>query len=194
MEQLQQLTEAVASNNKKIAENFLRQLADQKVRTSVTDATTAGGQETGERRQTRSMTAPTQQVPRVHEAAVPKMEKQPHAVGIMEARAAALLMKHAKKMKQRQKKKTAARLVPADVPARNTRAQKRYSGQGGNQSSPSVQGNLRVNKRKKNAAAKAHAVDSVIQKENAEGSSVVSGAKSTGKKLSARKRMQRLEN
>ena len=77
------------------------------------------------------MIAPTQQVPRIHTAAVPRVRRRPAEAEQLctgrsrAAQAATLLLDRTKKLRQCQRKKAAAKLLSPDVPARNTRVEKR---------------------------------------------------------------------
>ena len=69
------ITEAVVSNTIEVAEKLLRESAGQERKTSVTDETATDGPKASVCKQTRLLTSPTQQIPRVHAAAVPRVEK-----------------------------------------------------------------------------------------------------------------------
>ena len=142
----------------------------------------------------RSMATSAQQVPRVHTATVRRVERQPGAVNNWATRAAALLMEHAKKLNQRCRKKAGAKVVPSDVPARNTRSPKKES---------AAKEAIRVRsalKETRESTTMQTQQSRLLKSTASSRDKMQKGAASAvvknqrNKKLSARKGMQRLEN
>ena len=135
-------------------------------------------------------------MPWVHTTVVPRVEKQPDAVNNRATRAAALLMEHTKKLKQRHKEKAAARVVSADAPARNTQhafKEKKSAAKKAVRVQPASKGPHESTK-KKTRQSRLMKSTALSREISTKGSSVGSSTNQLGKELSATKQMQRLEN
>ena len=142
------------------------------------------------------MTADKQQVPRVPTPAVPRVEaKEASQVdGGMATKAAALLLQRAAKLKQRRRKKAAARTVPADAPARNTRAQAREAAvRQAALAKPAAKG-TRESTKAKTQRSRLMQPTASSRKKTRKGAALNTERIPGKKKMSARSRMRRLEN
>ena len=196
MEQLQKLTETVVSNNAEVAKHLLQQPAARAEITGSNDTATPGRQVASDGRQTRSMTANMQQVPRVHTAAVPRVEATAanQADSGMATKAVALLLQRATKLKQRRRKKAAAKTVPADAPARNTRAQTRVAAsRKATIAKPTAKG-TRASTKAKTQRSRLMQPTASSRKKTRKGAALTAEQNPRKKKMSARSRMRRLEN
>ena len=141
-----------------------------------------------------------QQVLRVHADAVPRVEattaKQSRTESSSVTKAVALLLRRATKLKQRRRKKAAVKQVPVDAPRRNTRAQKRdVASKQTIMVRPAAKGTRESTKTKKRQSKPMQPTAS--SRRNARKGAALAvdvEPKPREKKMSARKRMRRLEN
>ena len=176
MKQLQRLTEEAIATNAEVADKLhlpSRGLSKKPAEATTnseglvhrrTDTTSTDRSQ----RVTRSMRAPTQQVPRVHTAASPRVEKD------------TATMDHAnkRKAKQRRRRRSALRSAPSeDVPAGNTRAQKKQAAIRAAASAVPTAKSTRESTKEKNKKIKNHAPDCLFAKQNKNGQSSCSRIK-----------------